>query len=177
MCLNVGVYHNQDIDIVRRRSERWVYGESNLICKRILFRILDIFHPFGQDDVWYESPNSQPDRKSFRNGGTWGFRRDGRDELWDGDGANAQFYILYRNLVLDIDTIVLRINFNFFKKIKGYKIRTYLHEFFDGDIIQRMIEMSIHIVRIVKLVELDFELLKICFIITVFAKKRFFKLF
>ena len=54
---------------------------------------------------------------SFRNGGTWGSRRDGRDELWDGDGANAQFYIPYRNLVLDIDTIDLKIDFNFL--IKG----------------------------------------------------------
>ena len=113
MCLIVGVFHNRDIDIVRRRSEHSVYDESNLTCKRILFRILDIFHLFGQDDVWYESPNSQHGRKFFRNVGTWGSRRDGRDELSDDDEANAQFYILYRNLVLDIDTIVLKMNINF----------------------------------------------------------------
>ena len=109
MYLIVGVFHNRDIDIVRRRSEHSVYDELNLTCKRILFRILDIFHPFGQDDVWYEFPNSQHDRMFFRNVGTWGSRRDGHDELWDDDEANAQFYILYRNLVLGIGTIDLNI--------------------------------------------------------------------
>ena len=51
MYLIVGVFHNRDIDIVRRRSGHSVYDESNLTCKQILFRILDIFHLFGQDDV------------------------------------------------------------------------------------------------------------------------------
>ena len=51
---------------------------------------------------------------------------------------------------------------------------TNLHEFFDGDIIQRMIEMSIHIDRIVKLAELDFDLLKINFIIIILVKKLLF---
>ena len=50
---------------------------------------------------------------------------------------------------------------------------TNLHEFFDGDIIQRMIEMSIHIDRIVKLAELDFDLLKLNFIIIILVKKTF----
>ena len=53
----------------------------------------------------------------FRNGGTWGSRRDGRDELWDDDEANAQFYILYRNLVLGIGTIDL----NFKLCVKRYE--------------------------------------------------------
>ena len=48
---------------------------------------------------------------------------------------------------------------------------TNLHEFFDGDIIQRMIEMSIHIGRIVKLAELDLDWLKINFIILIYVKK------
>ena len=50
---------------------------------------------------------------------------------------------------------------------------TNLHEFFDGDIIQRMIEMSIHIDRILKLAELDFDLLKLNFIIIILVKKPF----
>ena len=109
MCLNEGVFHNRDIGIVRMPSGHWVYGESGLTCKRILFRIRGIFHLFGQDVAWYEFPNSQHGKKSFRNEDTLSSRPGDHDELSDDGGVNAQFYILYRNSVQGICTIDLKI--------------------------------------------------------------------